>query len=77
MYHLGLVGIGVLVAVVIIISEPFSEEIASQQEVSVVLDVSRSMQVEDIMYRDQTISRLQTAKTLIQRAVDRIGDAEW
>lgn len=55
---------------------PIWEELDAQREVSVVLDVSKSMQVQDIAYRDIQVSRLQVAKTLVQRAVDTIGDAK-
>lgn len=66
----------VVLAAVLIWVEPISQELETQQEVSIVLDVSTSMKVQDITYRNQTISRLQAAKTLIQRAVDSIDTAE-
>lgn len=61
--------------VVVLILIPSNEEVVSKQQISVVLDVSKSMQVQDVSYRNQTISRLQASKTLIQRAIDRVSDA--
>lgn len=64
-------------SVILLITKSTSQEQPTQQEISVVLDVSKSMNVQDIDYREQTVSRLQAAKTLIQRAVDRISNAKW